>query len=270
MTEISNPVKKMSFFWSPNRQRFACDETASEGHGTICTDPSHDLVHLIVAANEKMFWLPHGERDAVCWAEYNAVFLENLFDKTCNAIAFGTAAKVDALQETIQYMDWFVSEHYAPFPVAAPLAVRRFCEQIEPFRVACLFPYYLQLKTHERTNNDYRSGQYQLEFTSRDRPPVDELGWLAQWSIYRQLKAAKTALGLPTPPSDLGGKIEQALMKMDALGGISGLDSLQPSEHSQIDNLEQRLSYVEKQLVEVKNVLLSRIEEIARCVGSSE
>ncbi|MBD2578755.1 hypothetical protein [Oscillatoria sp. FACHB-1406] len=214
---VINSCKKLSFFWSPNQQRFACNDVAIEGFGEICTDPSHDLVHLIIAANDNMFWLPRGERDAVCWAEYNAVFLENLFDKTCNAIAFGTSSNPDAFGETVKYMDWFVNQHYAPFPVSATLAVRHFCEQIDPFLVACLFPYYLYLKTYERTHSNYRSGQYELDFTARDRPPADELGWLAQWSIYRQLKAAKTALGIPSADPDIGWKIEQALTKIDNL-----------------------------------------------------
>lgn len=274
-TQAAPPtVKRLSFYWSPNQQRFSCDEIVSEGHGPICTDPSHDLVHLIVAANRNMPWLPHGERDLVCWAEYNAVFLENLFDKTCNAIVFSTSATHDALAETVKYMDWFVSEHYAPFPASSALAVRRFCQQVDPFLVTQLFPYYLDLKRYERTHSNYRDAEYKLDFTSSDRPPADELGWLAQWSIYRQLKAARAALGIPEEDATVGFRIEQALEKIDQLGATAARPYATPSavapESAELDNLKRRLSLVETQLAEVKSVLLSRIDAIADSIASQE
>jgi hypothetical protein len=217
---IASPFKRLSFYWSPNRQRFACDQTVSENHGSIGTDPSHDLAHLIIAANGELSWSPRGERDRVCFAEYNAVLLENLFDKTCNAIIFGTSAMSDALGEAVKYMDWFVNEHYAPFPSSSRIAYRHFCRKINPFAIASLFPYYLEIKRYERTHPTYRNAEYQLDFTSRDRPPVDELGWLAQWSIYRQLKTAQTALGIQGNTSVEGTKIEQALAKIDKITNL--------------------------------------------------
>jgi hypothetical protein len=269
---VQPQVKRLSFYWSPNKQRFSCDEVVSEGHGPICTDPSHDLVHLIVAANGNLPWLPHGDRDLVCFAEYNAVLLENLFDKTCNAIAFGTSAIHETLVEAFKYMDWFVGEHYAPFPTSNRVAFSRFCQQINPLLVTQLFPYYFYVKRYERTQSNYREAEYQIDFTSGDRPPVDELGWVAQWSIYRQLKAARVALGLQAENPALGFRIEQALEKIDQLGEITARHLVEPRsrceagslgnapESSELEALKRRLSAVETQLKAVNSVLFPQLE----------
>ncbi len=58
-------AKTLTFYWSPQRQSFACDQDVSDGHGAIPTDPSHDLAHLIIAANGGMAWQPQGDRTQV-------------------------------------------------------------------------------------------------------------------------------------------------------------------------------------------------------------
>lgn len=190
--------KTLTFYWSPQRQTFGCDQDVSEGHGEIATDPSHDLAHLIIAANGGMAWQPQGDRTHVCWAEYNAVCLEHFFDNTCNAVIFGRSTQFDTLRQAQDYMTWFVTQHYAPFPASPAIAFRRFCQHINPHQTARLFPYYLQVKQHERSHRQYRDSEYHLVFQATDQPPVDELGGLAQWSIYQQLKQAQYALGIGT------------------------------------------------------------------------
>ncbi|MDY6781924.1 MAG: hypothetical protein SW833_05125 [Cyanobacteriota bacterium] len=214
---VASPLRRLSFYWSPNRQRFACNETVIENQSSIGTDPSHDLAHLIIAANGELPWSPRGDRDRVCYAEYNAVLVENLFDKTCNAIVFGTSVMGDAMGEALKHMDWFVTQHYAPFPSSSRIAYRHFCRRINPFAIASLFPYYLEVKRYERSHPSYRNAEYKLDFTSRDRPPADELGWLAQWSIYRQLQAARKALGIRDEGSIERQKVQEALDKIDKL-----------------------------------------------------
>jgi len=184
-------VKALKFYWSPSRQFFACDDVYYENQGSTPTDPSHDLVHLIVAANGGLAWLPQKERSLACLAEYNAVFLETIFNKTCDLMSFGTSSSTELLVETLDYMKWFVEQHFSPFPMSTEAAYSQFCRQIDPFIVSRLFPYYLSVKRYEKEHSNHRESEYQLSFTATDQPATDESEWLAQWFIYQQLKAVK-------------------------------------------------------------------------------
>lgn len=185
-----HPVISSNIPWHTSFPSHTCGEVVYENQGTISTDPSHDLVHLIVAASG-LPWLPQTERLMSCLAEYNAVFLETLFDKACNAFVFQSAPASDVLPEVLERMQWFVEEHFAPFPMSAAAAHEQFCSQINPFTVSRLFPFYLATKQYERTHSTYRESEYQLNFDSTDQPATDEAGWLAQWFIYQQLKATQ-------------------------------------------------------------------------------
>lgn len=184
-------TKELKFYWSPSEQLFACNDIYYKNQGSTSTDPSHDLVHLIVAASSELIWLPHKERSHACLAEYNAVFLETVFDKTFNLMIFGTSSSTQVLVETLDYMKWFVEKHYSPFPVSTEAAYNQFRRQINPFVASRLFPYYLSVKRHEKETSNYRELEYQLSFTATDQPATDEPEWLAQWFIYQQLKAAQ-------------------------------------------------------------------------------
>lgn len=190
-TVQTTAVSSLSFSWSATKQLFACNDVFYANHGPTPTSPSHDLVHLLVAANGGLAWLPQKNRSLACFAEYNAVFLETLFDRTCNLLVFQTTAVSDTLAVTLKHMDWFVNEHFAPFPTTAKAAYQQFCQHINPFLICRLFPYYLATKLYERSQPDHREAAYELSFTSTDQPATDELGWLAQWSIYQQLKTAQ-------------------------------------------------------------------------------
>lgn len=251
-------TKTLTFYWSPQRQSFACDQDVSDGHGAIPTDPSHDLAHLIIAANGGMAWQPTGDRTQVCWAEYNAVFLEHLFDQTCNAIVFGTSSQFDTLGKSVDYMTWFVSEHYAPFPVSAAIAARRFYQCINAYQVSRLFPYYLQVKRYERNHPNYRESEYHLVFQSTDHPPVDEWGWLAQWSIYRQLKQAQQELGIVAEGDD-DARMAQVF---DAIALSPNPEF--PSPHTD-RAVQQRLHVLENQYQHMQN----RLARIERAIASS-
>lgn len=256
-------AKHLRFQWGPNSQVFACDDCVSEFQGTTNTEPSHDLVHVIIAACEQLPWQPEGPRELVCMAEYNAVLLENLFDKTCNAVVFGTTTDPNTLAATLVHMEWFVNQHYAPFPVSAAAALQRFLRFVDPFVVSRLFPYYLVVKRYERTHADYRQAEYQLQFTSQDQPMVDEVGWLAQWSIYRQLKAAQSAMGMVSSAKEL--RVEQVLQQ---------LEQLQPgvtpptSDHSLAPEVTQRLMAIEAQLAQLEP-LKQRLAELEIQLTSS-
>lgn len=237
-------ARQLSFYWAPTYQRFACDDVVTEWNGTTQTNPSHDLCHLIIAANGQMPWLPHGERSLVCFAEFNAVFLENLFDRTCNAIVSGTSPGYETLLEAIEFMEWFVNEHYSPFPVSHRSAVQRFCRRIDPFLVTRLFPYYLQVRQYEHTQSDYRQAEYQLHFSSQDQPVVDELGWIAQWAIYRQLVSAQDAFGRHQDDLEMELKREQAIAKVDALVPMEATEPVA----DELEAIKMRLAAIEARL----------------------
>lgn len=196
-------IKKLSFYWSPTKQLFICDDIYYENSGATPTDPSHDLAHLIVAASSELPWLPQKSRQLTCLAEYNAVLLENFLSKTCHALIFGNSNSHKTLAEALEYMRWFVEHYYVPFPVSAEEAYEYFCYQINPFVVTSLFPYYLSVKQYELTHPEFREAEYQLSFTSVDQPAANETSFLAQWSIYQQLKTAQEKVGIfGAPPTN--------------------------------------------------------------------
>lgn len=253
--------KTLTFYWSPQRQTFGCDQDVSEGHGEIATDPSHDLAHLIIAANGGMAWQPQGDRTQVCWAEYNAVFLEHLFDNTCNAVIFGRTSQFDTLRQTLDYMTWFVTQHYAPFPVSPAIAARRFFQTINPYQITRLFPYYLQVKQYERTHTNYRDSEYHLLFQATDTPPVDELGWLAQWSIYRQLRQAQDEMGLETDRDMENSRVAHVF-------GAIATPSAPLASPSKLgdDSLIQRLCILETQ----QQQIIARLTNVEGAIASSD
>lgn len=257
------PVKHLRFQWGPQVQILACDDQVSEFQGTPVTEPSHDLAHLIIAACGQLPWQPAGPRESLCMAEYNAVLLENLFDKTCNAVVFGTTSDPNSLAAAIVHMEWFVNQHYAPFPISAAAALQRFCRFIDPFVVSRLFPYYLVVKRYERTHADYRQAKYELHFTSQDQPTVDEVGWLAQWSIYRQLKAAQCAMGLVSSPQEF--RVEQVLKQLDQLQSVT--TPATPIADDPAGDMTQRLTAIEAQLAQMVQ-LQQRVSALESQVSS--
>jgi hypothetical protein len=169
---------------------FLCDAERFESSARPTTDPSHDLVHLILAANGGLPWLPSGERDLVCLAEYNAVLLENLYDKSYNSARFGVPAPEQTLAEAVKHLRWFVEEHYKPFPCSPEEAYRRFCRRVDPETVTRLFPYYFDLKKRERDDPwTVRDLTFHFDFTSEDDPIGSEACRAAQRIVRSQVKA---------------------------------------------------------------------------------
>jgi hypothetical protein len=75
-------------------------------------------VHLFIAANGNMPWQPVESREQACFAEYNAVLLEHLLVNCFNAAVLESMAPEQIVPEARKFLKWFVSEHYAPFPVS--------------------------------------------------------------------------------------------------------------------------------------------------------
>lgn len=183
----------LSFYWSLDKQQFTCDEVNYQHSGTISTTPSHDLVHLIVAANGGLLWLPSGERKLSCLAEFNAVFLENLFSFIYDAVVIRQSEPTQVLEQVFKYMQWFVEQHFAPFPVSFEEACQQFLLGIKPAIISHLFPYYAIVRQYERDCSAYREAEYQLSFTAADQPAADDRVQLAQQTIYAHLTLAASA-----------------------------------------------------------------------------
>lgn len=176
-------AKQLKFYWSPQYQLFSCDGAKLEGHDYIQTNPSHDLVHLLIAANGNMPWQPVDNREQTCFAEYNAVMLEHLLVNCFNAAVMGSMAAEQIIPEARKFLKWFVSDHYAPFPVSEEEAFRRFAEHLDVERIVRLFPYFYNLRAWECLNPLYRNEIYDLEFTSEDNPVQESPEWAAETNV---------------------------------------------------------------------------------------
>jgi hypothetical protein len=71
--------------WTPERQSIRVGDREFSHDGPICTHPSHDLTHLLIAANGNLPWAPEGDNGTIKIAEYNAVFLEHLLNNAYNS-----------------------------------------------------------------------------------------------------------------------------------------------------------------------------------------
>src|ERR1700755_1023833 len=102
--------------WTPERQIIHGRSRVFTNEGPTRTYPTHDLAHLLVAACGDLNWIPDGSDYEVRVAEYNAVFLENLLDKTLYYLEKEFEDTPAILNGSLKFLRWFVIEHYTPFP----------------------------------------------------------------------------------------------------------------------------------------------------------
>jgi hypothetical protein len=147
--EASDPTNDdvLRLCWRRERQTFAFGDTVYAHEGPTKTNPSHDLAHLLVAANGGLPWLPFGESWRL--AEYNAVFIETLLNHIRYAVVSQPIGGAVILKRTLRHARWFVDKHYAPFPVPAEEAYRLFCWQIYPSVIGRLSPLFFDLRAKE-------------------------------------------------------------------------------------------------------------------------
>jgi hypothetical protein len=176
-------AKQLKFYWSPQHQLFSCDGVKFEKYSYIQTNPTHDLVHLFIAANGNIPWLPVMNREQTCFVEYNTVLLEHLLNNCFNAAALRCISAQQVIPETRKFLHWFVSVHYAPFPVSEEEAFRRFVKPLNIGLIVRLFPYFYSLRAWECFSLDYRVDTYDLEFTSEDDPVREAPEWAADPNI---------------------------------------------------------------------------------------
>lgn len=132
--------EEFAMIWNPERQTIYRKSLRFDHMGSVRTFPTHDLAHLLVGACGDLEWLPVGTADEKRIAEYNAVFLENLLDKTF----YNVVNKVEhpILWSSLRYLRWFVFKHFTPFPIPAEEAYRRFCWRIDASAAVRLSPYF--------------------------------------------------------------------------------------------------------------------------------
>ena len=160
--------------WTPERQILYGKSRVFDNEGTTRTLPTHDLAHLLVAASGDLDWAPVGTSDEIRVAEYNAVFLENLLDKTFYNVVNKSKNPPSILGGSLRHLRWFVTEHYAPFPMAPEEAYRRFCWEIDASTVVRLSPLFFAMREAEYADEDFRNKRWEAHFSVQDVPETTE------------------------------------------------------------------------------------------------
>lgn len=163
--------EKYGIVWSPEGQEIYGGLRMFRHAGAINTYPSHDMAHALVAASGRLPWVPSNLNDETRVAEYNAVFLENLLDKTLHYVTHDHPHPDSILRKSLKYLRWFVYEHFAPFPMPAEEAYRRFCLGIDPERVVRLSPLFFELRRAQHETPDYMQRTWNITFDPCDTPP---------------------------------------------------------------------------------------------------
>lgn len=156
--------------WRREQQTFAFGRTVYAHQGPAKTNPSHDLAHLLIAANGGLPWLPHGESWRL--AEYNAVFIETLLNHIRYAVVSRPMEEAVILKRTLRHARWFVEKHYAPFPVPAEEAYRLFCWEIDPAVIGRLSPLFFDLRAVELLAPGGPEGGITIRFAASQTPPA--------------------------------------------------------------------------------------------------
>ncbi len=182
--------------WRREQQTFAFGHTVYTHEGPTKTNPSHDLAHLLIAANGGLPWLPRG----VSWrlAEYNAVFIETLLNHVRYAVVSRPMDGAVILKQTLRHARWFVEKHYAPFPVPSEEAYRMFCWEIDPAVIGRLSPLFFDLRAMEMLDPGGRERGFTIRFAASQVPPaVNEAAEFAKrvGEILGGIGGRRTTLG---------------------------------------------------------------------------
>jgi len=161
---------ELGMSWSKNKQSFYCGDKTFTNDGPICTFPSHDLIHLLVATSGNLPWMPVGDDKLVRLAEYNAVFLENLCKHAFEYVE--TNVRADIISTVKKYMKWFVEEHYAPFPITYNTAYYHFCSKINASVIVRLCPLIFQQLKKEKKDS-FLDAEHEISFRLTDTPIVE-------------------------------------------------------------------------------------------------
>lgn len=162
-----------AMLWAPGAQMLSDGREAFTHDGAINTEPSHDLAHLIVAASSNLPWKPAGVRDQICFAEYNAVMMEHLFDRTYRSAIGAEFPSSQVVPGLLSHGEWFVTKHFVPFPANPAEALRRFRAGLSAESATRLSPLFYEMKHAERSNPNHMQATWAARFRAADRPQ----GW---------------------------------------------------------------------------------------------
>ncbi len=179
--------------WTPAQQMFACGTAQYVSHGPTEIEPSHDLAHLLVAACSDLDWLPVGSDAEIRPSEYNAVLLENVLDRSYDAV-FKPELEAEIVGRTAGNARFFVEEYYAPFPIPAGEAYRRFCAGIDLAALMRLSPYFFRQKTREIACPS--QALHRFSFAKDDAPPAAGEAALFRHIVENQFGRMRREAGL--------------------------------------------------------------------------
>lgn len=192
VSELARPSVKLVMNWTPEMQSISYGERDFTHKGRIETDPSHDLAHLIIAANGDMAWAPEGGTEAIKLAEYNAVFLEHLLNNIYDAVMSQHTNGWEAFSPTLTYARWFVESHFAPFPISAEEAYCQFCWHIDGKTIVGLSSYFFEQKRAERNDPAYALRSWALSTYSDNWPtPIEQSGIEFRLEVERHIMRLK-------------------------------------------------------------------------------
>ncbi len=181
------PADEYAMLWTPGAQLMAHGSEAFTHDGPINTEPSHDLAHLIVAANGTLQWRPAGSQPEICFAEYNAVMLEHLYDRVYRSLMGREFAPAQIIPGLLSHGSWFVTKHFTPFPATPKVAAEKFRSALTP-RALALAPYFFDMKNSERGDAGHMQKTWTARFGADDRPT----GWSElQNETARQVQVLK-------------------------------------------------------------------------------
>lgn len=162
-----------AMLWAPGGQLMSDGSQAFAHDGPINTEPSHDLAHMIVAANGGLQWKPAGTQPSICYAEYNAVMLEHLYDKVYRARVGRELADGAVVPSLVDHGRWFVTKHFTPFPTSPEKALAQFARGMNPEVAGRLGAHFFDMKHAERQDPGHMGRTFSARFRASDNPP----GW---------------------------------------------------------------------------------------------
>jgi len=200
--KAESPSFRFAMDWRMGRQEFYVDNQSYVNEGGTNTHPSHDLAHLLIAANGGLAWKPANEdRTKSVVAEYNAIFLETLLDRAYNCV-FGLVVPGHVIPQVKQHARWLVEKHYSPFPIPFEQAFFQLCSHLNPEIITRLSPHYFNQKTVEARDQNSGGGgsfgDYKIAFNSNDTPPAEGLCLLFRRTVRQLVDQLKIEHLYPT------------------------------------------------------------------------
>jgi Tetrapyrrole (Corrin/Porphyrin) Methylases len=167
----ATPDFRLGMEWTPAKQVLRFGENKFVHHGPTETHPSHDLAHLLIAANGNLLWVPEGPTALIKLAEYNAIFLEHLLNNIYTNVSLRRCTDDEIFARTLSHARWFVENHFAPFPVSAEEAYSQFCRNIQADIVADLCPHFFTQKRAEQADANFILKSWTIQIKG-DEPPT--------------------------------------------------------------------------------------------------